>query len=362
MLRYFFLFLLIIHGLIHLLGFVKGFKLAAIEELNLPVSRVAGALWLVAAILFLGTVTLNILGNNLWHWLGVFALILSQILVFSAWQDAKYATLANLFILVPLLAGIAGSRFEQSYEQDVRQYLQKSRPDTVEILTEADIQSLPMPVQEYIRYTGAVGKPRIHHFRVSFEGEMREKGKDWFPFTSEQYNFIEPAARLFFMKASVKGLPAYGYHAYKNETARMLIKLLSLFPVVDLQNEDLFRTETVTYFNDLCLMAPAALIDERIQWEESDSLSAKATFTNNGTSISARLEFNQEGQLVNFFSDDRMEVNASKYFTFSTPVREYREFNGYRLPAYGEAVWHYPEGEFVYGKFDFKAVEYNVKR
>lgn len=360
MLRYLFIFLLIMHGLIHLMGFVKGFRLAEIEALSLPVSRIAGTLWLAVALLFLGTAVLYTLENNLWYWLGLAAVVLSQVLIVSAWQDAKYGSLANLLLLIPMLTSIAGSRFEHSYEQDVRHLLNVSEPDTAALLTEADLSGLPMPVQQYIRYTGAVGKHRIHNFRVSFKGEMREKGKDWFPFTSEQHNFIQPAARLFFMKAKIKGLPAFGYHAYKSGSARMLIKLLSVFPVVDIQNKELFRTETVTYFNDLCLMAPAALIDERIKWEAVDSLSAKATFTNEGVSIAARLEFNEEGQLVNFFSDDRMDVNAGEYFTFSTPVREYREFDGYRLPAYGEAVWHYPEGAFAYGKFEFKAVEYNV--
>jgi len=61
-----------------------------------------------------------------------------------------------------------------------------------------------------------------------FEGEMRDKGKDWFRFTSEQYNFFDSPTRLFFMKAKVSGLPTHGYHSYKENRARMLIKLLSL--------------------------------------------------------------------------------------------------------------------------------------
>lgn len=40
------------------------------------------------------------------------------------------------------------------------------------------------------------------------------------------------------------------------------------------------KTETVTLFNDMCLMAPATLIDRRIQWQEIDRNSVKATFIN----------------------------------------------------------------------------------
>ena len=42
-------------------------------------------------------------------------------------------------------------------------------------------------------------------------------------------------------------------------------------------------------------------------------------------------------------------------------MSQYKSFDGYWLPAYGEAVWHYPEGNFTYGKFYLKEVQYNVK-
>jgi hypothetical protein len=50
-----------------------------------------------------------------------------------------------------------------------------------------------------------------------------------------------------------------------------------------------------------------------------------------------------------------------KKLKWSTPTRDYREIRGYRLPAYGEAVYHYPEGAFAYGKFTIRDVEYNVQ-
>jgi hypothetical protein len=49
-----------------------------------------------------------------------------------------------------------------------------------------------------------------------------------------------------------------------------------------------------------------------------------------------------------------------KAFPFLTPVSNYENINGYNLPTYGEAIWHYPDGEFVYGKFKVKSVVYNL--
>lgn len=42
-----------LHGLLHLLGFVKGFELKVIKELTLPISKPMGLLWLAVTVLFL---------------------------------------------------------------------------------------------------------------------------------------------------------------------------------------------------------------------------------------------------------------------------------------------------------------------
>jgi hypothetical protein len=96
-------------------------------------------------------------------------------------------------------------------------------------------------------------------------------------------------------------------------------------------------------FNDMCFLAPGALIDENIEWEAIDSTTAKATFTNQGNTIKATLYFNDKGELVNFSSEDRAESADGKTFThyrWTTPLSNYRNFDGRKLASYGEAIWH----------------------
>ena len=121
--------------------------------------------------------------------------------------------------------------------------------------------------------------------------------------------------------------------------------------------------ETVTVFNDMCFMAPASLISEAIQWEAVDDLNVKAVFTNAGISISARLEFNLDGQLVNFYSNDRFLSKDGKSFEnlpWSTPISDYQEIDGRMIPTSGVTIWHYPDHEYPYGRFKVKEVRYNV--
>lgn len=358
--KYLFLLIVLIHGVIHLLGFVKGFRFAEVSQLTQEISKPTAVLWLAAAALFLLTATLFLARQPYWPIVAFISVALSQVLIFISWTDARYGTIANLIILLVAIAGYGAWQFENSYHKDVKQALEREDTAKNELLTEQDLQHLPAPVQKYLSYAGVVGKPKVKNVRIEFSGEMREKDKAWFPFTSQQYNFYDDPERLFFMKARIKGLSTVGYHAYKNGHAGMLIKVLSLFSVVNIQGEELMKAETVTVFNDMCLFAPAALIDRRIQWEAIDDTTAKATFRNRGVSISAVLYFNEEGQLINFVSDDRYAVADMQRYRFSTPLSDYQRINGYRLGTYGEAVWHYPDGEFAYGKFRVKNVEYNV--
>ena len=353
------LLLMILHGLIHMLGFAKAFQFGEMAQFTKEISRPMGILWFLAALLFILTAIAFFLRKDWWPLLGIVVVILSQGLIFTTWADAKYGTIANVIIMVVAIVGQSNLTFERSFKENVSSTMGEVVP-SIEVLGEEDLAPLPLCVQKYLAYVGAVGKPKVFNMKIVFKGEMRDKGKDWFKFTSEQYNFFGSPTRLFFMKANIMGLPTYGYHKYINEKASMQIKLLSLFSVVDLAEPELYPTETVTFFNDLCLFAPAALIDNRISWETLDTLSAKATFNNNGTIISAILYFNEKGQLVNFVSNDRYSVSEMKAFPFSTPAGNYKNVNGYQLPTYGEATWHYPDGEFVYGKFEVVDIAYNV--
>lgn len=362
MLKYFFSLILLIHGLIHIIGFAKAFGYGNITQLTKHVSKTEGSIWLVATILFSMAVLLFLFKRESWPYIAILAAVFSQILIISTWQDAKFGSIANVVVMLVAIAAIAGENFENEYKKDVKRHLSETGRIQEDLLTEGDIGHLPLPVQQYLRYCSVLDKPKVKNFRVVFDGQMREKGKDWFAFRSIQYNFLENPARLFFMKAKMFGVPVLGYHCYQNERASMQIKLLGLFNVVNVKGSEMNKAETVTVFNDLCLMAPAALIDKRIEWSSIDSLSAQATFTNGEIKISAILYFNALGELINFTSDDRYAINEMKQYRFSTPIKEYTQINRRKIWKYGEAIWHYPEGEFVYGKFTLKSIEYNVEK
>ena len=113
-----FIVLLLGHGLIHLLGFLKAFDLAQVNELTQEISRPLGFLWLIAAMLFIITAVAFALKKRWWWATAIVAALLSQILIFTAWQDAMFGSIANLIILVVALLQLGSVRFEGRYRND----------------------------------------------------------------------------------------------------------------------------------------------------------------------------------------------------------------------------------------------------
>jgi hypothetical protein len=233
------------------------------------------------------------------------------------------------------------------------------------LLTEAHLASLPAPVQRYLRATGSVGKPRVQSLQVAYDAEMFNKpGQPGMSGPAEQFNRFDTPRRLFFMRTRMSGLPVMVLHDYEGSRASMTVRVASLINVVDLNSDALARTETVTLLNDLCFFAPSWLADPRLTWQPIDDRHAGVSFTQGPHRVSATLEFNDAGELVNFISEDRgaLQPDGSlRLLRWSTPMREYREFEGRRVATRGEAIFHYPEGDFVYGRVALKQIGFDVR-
>jgi len=134
------------------------------------------------------------------------------------------------------------------------------------VVTDADLAPLPGALQKYLRVTGAVGQPRIRSLRARFRCRIRSGPiSRWMTFTAKQRNVHEDPARLFFMEATMLGVPLQALHLYVGPRVTMRVKVASIVQVVDATGPDLDRAETVTLFNDMCLLAPGALIDRAIR-------------------------------------------------------------------------------------------------
>jgi len=356
-----------LHGLIHLLGPAKVFGWAAVPQLRIPITPLGGALWLVAAVLLVGAAISVAVGAAGWWRLALPGVVLSQGLITRSWGDAKFGTLTNLAIAIPLVllaldARPSGFRSRFAHDRDAL-LARPVRPGAV--VTEADLAGLPPLMQSYLRRVGALGRPRVRNLRVRFDARMRSSATSpWMPATATQYEFFDPPARLFYMNATRGGIPLDIYHRYVDGAATFQVRIAGVWPMVDKRGPVLTRAETVTLMNDVVVMAPAAVLDLPFTWQPIDERSVLATFTNAGNTVSATLAFDAAGDLVGFLSNDRTQedANGSRSVPWSTPISGYRAVDGIRIGARGDADWVEASGAWTYGNFEIRAIAYNVDR
>lgn len=130
MFRYIILLLLFIHGMIHSLGFLKGFELDKISEIlkkmvtgfSKNISRFSGIMWLLSSVIFLFTLVVLLINVD-WWWIpcigGVF---LSQILIISYWQYAKYGSVINMILLLVIIVSYANWSFNKTISKKHREF------------------------------------------------------------------------------------------------------------------------------------------------------------------------------------------------------------------------------------------------
>ena len=97
--------LLIVHGLVHLMGFAKSFGFADLPQLTQSISRGMGLLWLVAALLVMASAVAMLASPRSVWIIGAVALALSQVLILSAWHDEWAGTVGNIILLLVVAHG-----------------------------------------------------------------------------------------------------------------------------------------------------------------------------------------------------------------------------------------------------------------
>jgi hypothetical protein len=345
--------IVLIHGALHLIGATSEW----------------GWAWIAAAVLVVAAGVL-VLWRVDWSWivLGV-AAVGSEAVIATSWSDARAGTAGNAIMLLAAGYGFV-ARGPRSLHAQYRRLAAaanaRSAAAPPDVVTEADLEGLPAPLAAYLRTCGVVGKPRVTSFRATIHGRVRG-GPDepWMRFTGEQVNtFGERPERFFLIDATRRGLPIDVLHAFTDH-ATMRARLCAAVPIVDGSGPEMDRAETVTLFNDMCLLAPAALLDADVTWQEVDDRLVKGTFRRGTQEVSADLVFDFDHRLVDFESDDRFRSSSDGHtFTrtrWSTPVQEYADFDGRRLVSRGDAVWHPgpPVGQFAYLEFVVDAISYD---
>ncbi len=357
-----FLIIVFLHGLIHLLGFVKGFGIKEVKELTLPISKPLGLLWLTGTTLFIIYGVLHYT-NYKYAWLfGLLAVLLSQTLIIIFWKDARFGTIPNILILLVVIISIGSYSFNKLIEKQTSDIITQNKNIKEKIITENEIKNLPDPVKKWIHTSGAIGKPFINVGKVKQKAEikMNPEQDNWLPATAIQYTTIENPA--FIWKVDVKMNPFISFQGrdkFENGNGKMLIKMNSLINVVNEQGEKLDEGTLQRYLGEM-VWFPSLALSQYISWDQINDTTAKATIKYKGTKGSGKFYFNSDGNFTKF-SAMRYRGNEidSKKQEWILVVSEHRIFEGIKVPSKMTATWKLEEKDWTWLQLEITDIKYN---
>lgn len=357
-----FLIIVALHGLIHMLGFIKGFELKEVSGLTLPISRPMGIVWLAATVLILAYGVVHML-NSGYDWLiGLVAVVVSQTVIVLFWKDAKFGTIPNVVILAVSIVSFGRHSFQKAIQLETFHLLDNNIVTVDTTLKESDLTNLPAPVREWLINSGVLERPFIHCGKVTQVAEMQMKPeqRNWLRATAIQYTTIDDPAFIWSVDVKMNSFVSFqGRDKFNDGKGEMLIKLNSIFNIVDEQGEKMDEASLQRYLGEM-VWFPTLALSPHVTWEQIDANKAKATMTYNGTSGSGTFYFNSNAE-VSKYSAMRYQGNEkdAKRYYWEMKILDYKTFEGVKVPTKMTATWDLGEKDWTWLKLEVTDIEYN---
>jgi len=148
---------------------------------------------------------------------------------------------------------------------------------------------------------------------------------------------------------------------YAEGHGRMLVKVASLWPVVDASGEQMDQAAMMRYLNEM-IWFPAAFLAGNVSFEAVDDGSARVTLTDHGRAATATLVFDTQGRSLTSSPSGTGPPAAATRRSGPTPVTGYGEFEGLRLPTRGKAIYKLPGGNLDYIDVTVTDLHYDTAR
>jgi len=362
MTRIIFIIIIGLHGLIHLMGFVKAFNFVEIKELTLPISKPLGLIWFSTFLLFIAALIQYLIKNELWWLTAITGLLISQVLIIIFWQDAKFGTIPNVIILLVSIVAFAGFGFDRKVSLEINNMFSQVTIKDHSPVTTGMIARLPVPVRKWIKNSGLIGKKKIYAVQLKQKALMKMKPEQvkWTDAYAEQYFTIDKPAFIWKVDMQMMSfIDISGRDKFIEGKGEILIKMFSLLNIVNEKGEKMDEGTLQRFLGEI-VWFPSAALSQYITWEAIDSLSAKATMNYKGTSGSGTFYFNEQGDFVKYsalrYKD--IEADAQRYEWVIT-VKEHSIKNGIKIPTIMEATWKLESGDWTWLKLEITDIEYN---
>jgi hypothetical protein len=216
-----------------------------------------------------------------------------------------------------------------------------------------DFSHLPLAIRRYIEYCGYIGTPKMSYLKMKYHDVDFMQGRTGpaLKIDYTQYDFVSAPCRMALIDSSMFGTPFEGYDYYRDGIGGMkgvIAKGITLFHQTGAEMD---KACLVTYLAEV-MFAPSALLQDYIAFEEISDYEVKATIQYGGQIASGIFTFNEKYEYVLFTTNDRGVTNADgtmEYIPWSAVCGDYPvSGSGIKYPTKFQAVWNYPDGDFLY--------------
>jgi len=220
------------------------------------------------------------------------------------------------------------------------------------MFSEHSIRNLPTIVQKYFLKTVPDQKKYISSAMVYQRGEFRSREEHrWSRLRAKQYfTTKEPG---FVWKALLSNsmiVRKTAILSYFQRKGQGQIRFWGSVVLNEPKGNETSISMLVRYLTESIWFPTALLPSKTIQWVEVSELTAKVIIRDGRNLASALVTFNNEGDIVQFETDDKFRDFKAVYSNerFTLRCSNYKSIDQIRVPTTVEFLWNLESGDFPY--------------
>jgi hypothetical protein len=331
----------ILHGAIHYLGFAKSRNPDAIPALKEAIQPSMGYVWALAAIIIVSAGVLVLLQNHYWWVVGFAGILLSQVLIITAWSDSSKGTILNVILLIPVIIAFLAQQKTSKAERAFGEIQNR------EVITAELPGTYPYAFLKYIAFSQVSSDDyQSNLYRILQSGRMRPNPDgNWMNFTAEQH--FQTATHEFVWFAQVE-LPLntkmYGLDRYVSQKGRMDISVLGAFPVVAESGAHIDQGSLIRYIAELNWV-PSGFFHPDIQITGEDRNSFTVRIPSHDPNAAVTFHINDLGMLHKITAMRPINAESEHPWRIELDTSSYTELNHAFIAEKASLYWDMPDGE-----------------